>query len=173
MEIRSVLKGHNLFKLLTVDEVSRISEFSAEKRFRKNETIYTRQKAVSHVFLNLDGAIDLRLPARPPEFSFIIAKVEKGELFGVASLLGSERYTATAVAVEDSTVLALEARPLRELLRNNTPAGYHIINQVALVYFGRYMKVMTKLQDVISQISLVHLETEKEERKWTRTALSS
>ena len=63
--------------------------------------------------------------------------------------------------------------PLRELLRNNAPSGYHIINRVALVYFGRYMKVMKKLQDVIGQISLVHRATEKEEREWTRTALSS
>jgi signal-transduction protein with cAMP-binding, CBS, and nucleotidyltransferase domain len=155
MEIESVLKGHNLFKLLTVDEVARINEFSSEKRFRKNETIYTYQKAVSHVFLHLDGSIDLRFPAKPSDFSFVISKVEKGELFGVASLLGSERYTATAVAVGEATVLALEARPLRELLRNNTPAGFHIINQVALVYFGRYMKVMKRLQNVISQISLV------------------
>lgn len=156
MEIKSVLKGHNLFKLLTVDEVAQISDFSSEKKFRKNEIIFTYQQAVSHVFLNLNGVIDLRLPAKPSEFSFVVSKVEKGELFGVASLLGSERYTTTAVAVGDSTVLALEARPLRELLQHNTHAGFHIINQVALVYFGRYMKVMTKLQDVISQISLVH-----------------
>jgi len=155
MEIENVLKGHNLFKLLTVDEVARISDFSSEKRFRKNETIFTHQKAVSHVFLNLSGVIDLRLPAESSEFSFVISKVKKGELFGVASLLGSERYTATAVAVGDSTVLALEARPLRELLQHNTHAGFHIINQVALVYFGRYMKMMKKLQNVISQISLV------------------
>jgi signal-transduction protein with cAMP-binding, CBS, and nucleotidyltransferase domain len=173
MEIGSVLKGHNIFKLLTVDEVARISEFSSEKRFRRNETIYTREKAVSHAFLNLSGVIDLRLPAKPPVYHFTIDKIGEGELFGIASLLGSERYTASAVAVEDTIVLAMEARPLRALIQSNSTAGYRIINQVALVYFGRYMTVMGKLQDMFSQITRMHQAIEKEERKWTKTALSS
>jgi len=156
MEIGNVLKGQNLFRLLTGDEISQISEFSAEKRFRKNEIIHRHQQAVSHVFLNLEGDVELRLPARLPEYSFIITKVARGELFGVASLLGSERYTATAVAVADTIVLALEVRPLRELLQRNTAAGYQIINKVAQVYFSRYMRVMKNLQDVINQIPLVH-----------------
>ncbi len=59
------------------------------------------------------------------------------------------------MTVDEAIVLALEAKPLRELLKKNTTAGYHIINQVALVYFGRYMSVMKNLQDVIAQIPMV------------------
>jgi len=156
MDVGNVLKGQNLFRLLTGDEVSQISEFSSEKRFRKNEIIYHHNKAISHVFLDLEGAVELRLPAKLPEYSFVVAKVRRGELFGVSSLLGAERYTATAVAVQETYVMAMEAKPLRKLLQQNTAAGFHIINKVAQVYFGRYMRVMQNLQDVINQIPLVH-----------------
>jgi signal-transduction protein with cAMP-binding, CBS, and nucleotidyltransferase domain len=155
MSIEKMLKGNVLFGSLSVDEVDRISTFSSVKEFRKDETIFTFNQASSHFYMMMDGSVYLQLPANPPEFSFAISKIQKGELFGLSPLLDSRRYTSTARCYAATRVLSIEAKPFREILRSNYPAGFTIMNQVARIYFGRYIDVLKRFQDVVGQISLV------------------
>ena len=103
----------------------------------------------------LEGSVDLRLPANPPDYSFVIARIEQGELFGLSPLLDSERYTASALCRGDTDLLSIEAVPFRELLRANDLAGFNIMNQVAHIYFTRYIDVLKNLQGVVNQISMI------------------
>jgi CRP/FNR family cyclic AMP-dependent transcriptional regulator len=155
MTIERTIRGHEMFGALSAKEVSLISGVSSEKHFEAGDVIYRHEGRVSHVFLNLEGQILLRLPAQSGEISLVISRVDPGELFGVAPLLGAERHTATAVAAEPSDVLAIEARPLREILQGNPVAGMQLIGRVARVYFDRYVAVMNSLQGVVNQISLI------------------
>lgn len=150
-----ILKGHELFASLTVNEVHRLSAFASEKEYQAGETIFDYNQPCSHFFMLKEGAVYLLLPANPPEFSFAISKVEKGELFGLSPLLNTPRYTSTAKCYQPTKVLSIEAKPFRELLQANSTAGLDIINRVALIYYSRYLNVLKKLQDVVSQVSLV------------------
>jgi len=134
---------------------TRSAVFSSVKKFGFDEAIFKYNGAGSHVYMLMKGLVYLRLPANPPEFSFIISKIEKGELFGLSPLLDSPRYTATAHCYEETEVLAIEAKPFRELLLKNNLVGFSVINQVAHIYFTRYIDVLKNLQGVISQVSLV------------------
>jgi CRP-like cAMP-binding protein len=156
MGLEKMLKGTELFGSLNVDEVHRVSTFSSMKEFKAGETVFTFNKSASHFYVLMEGTIYLQLPANPPEFNFAISKIEKGHLFGLSPLLDVPRYTSTAYCYEDVKVLCVEAKPFRELLRHNYTAGFPIINQVARVYFNRYMEVLKRLNDVVSQISLIH-----------------
>ena len=120
MGIDRVLKGHDIFRLLSVEEANQISGFSTVKKCSKDDRVFDYNDPASHVYMLMKGAIYLRLPANQPDFSFIISKVEKGELFGLSPLLDSPRYTSTAQCTEDTEVLSIEARPLRELLKGNS-----------------------------------------------------
>lgn len=155
MSIDRMLKGHELFGLLSVEEVNKISTFSSVKEYRAGETIFEYNQVSSHLYMLMEGSVYLQLPANPPEFSFAISKIEKGELFGLSPLLDSPRYTSTARCSEPTKVLSIEAKPFRELLEMNCPAGLDIINRVARIYFTRYLDVLQRLQDVVSQISLI------------------
>ncbi len=155
MSLEKVIKGHDLFQSLTVDEAHRLSDFSSMKEYQPDEFIFKFGGAGSHIYMLMKGAVYLRLPANPPEFSFVISKIEKGELFGLSPLLDSPRYTATAQCMEATEVLAIEAQPFREILKNNCPVGYDIINSVAHIYFTRYIEVLKSVQGVLGQISLI------------------
>lgn len=155
MGIDTMLKGHELFQSLNVDEVSRLSTFSSVKEYQSGEAIFEYNRASSHFYMLMDGTVYLQLPANPPEFSLAISKLEKGELFGLSPLLKSPRYTSTAQCYTDAKALSVEAKPFRELLLLNCPAGLDIMNRVARIYFIRYLDVLKRLQDVVSQISLV------------------
>lgn len=155
MSIDRMLKGHDLFGSLTVEEANRLSGLSAAKDFVKGENIFKISGKAAHVYMLMKGTVDLLLPANPPDFSFVISRIEKGELFGLSPLLDSPRYTTTAVCASDSQILAIEAKPLREMLLANAPVGFNIMSQVAHVYFNRYVDVMKSLQNVISQVPLI------------------
>ena len=155
MIIDRLLKGHELFGALNVDEVHRISSFSSVKEYQAHETVYEHDQPCSHLFMLMEGSVYLQLPANPPEFSFLVSKLEKGELFGLSSLLNSPRYTVTAQCYQPTKVLAIEAKPFRKLLETNCPVGLDIMNRVAQIYFTRYLEVLKSLQGVVSQIALV------------------
>ena len=155
MIIDKMLKGHELFASLNVDEVNKLSTFSSVKEYKADEMIFELNQSCSHFYMLMEGVVYLQLPANPPEFSFTVSKIEIGELFGLSPLLNSPRYTSTAKCYEKTKVLSIEAKPFRDLLLENCPAGLDIINRVARIYFTRYLEVLKRLQDVISHISLI------------------
>ena len=155
MGIDKVIKGHDLFRALTVNEAHRISDFSSMKKYQPDEFIFKHSDEGFHVYMLMEGAVYLRLPANPPEFSFIISKIGKGELFGLSPLLDTQRYTASAQCMEPTEVLVIEAQPFRDILINNCSVGFAIINRVAHIYFTRYIEVLKSIQGVLGQISLI------------------
>lgn len=155
MSIDTMLKGHDLFRSLSVEETHRISDFSKVRTYAGGEVVFEFGSQCFHIFMLMDGLVDLRLPANPPEYSFVISKIEKGELFGLSPLFDSRKYTSTALCREKTEVLSIEAKPFRELLQKNHLAGFNIMSQVARIYFGRYIDVLKNLQAVVSQIPLI------------------
>jgi len=155
MSVGKMLKGHDLFASLSVEEMNQISNLASSKTYAADETIFKYNGAGSHVYMLMSGSVYLRLPANAPDFSFVISKIEMGELFGLSPLLDSPRYTSTAQCTEECEVLAIEAKPFRELLRNNHLVGFNIMNQVAHIYFSRYIAVLKNVQSILNQIPLI------------------
>jgi CRP-like cAMP-binding protein len=151
-----ILKGHDLFKSLNVDERQALSEISSVKEFKKGEIIFKYKQAVSHFYILMSGEVYLQLPADHPEFNLPVSKVEKGELFGLSPLLKSPRYTLTAQCFKATKALAVEAKPFREMLRSDSNAGLDILNQVAHIYFMRYLDLIKRLHSVVGQVTLKH-----------------
>ncbi|MCP4686305.1 MAG: cyclic nucleotide-binding domain-containing protein, partial [bacterium] len=115
MSIDRILRGHDVFQSLSLEQAHALSGFSSLKQLEAEETVFTYNGAAGHVFMLMKGAVELRLPARQDDFSMVISKVETGELFGLSPLLDSPRYTSTAQCREVTEVLSIEAKPLREL----------------------------------------------------------
>lgn len=156
MTIDRRLKGYALFHDMTTDELARLSGVSHTKELAKGEVIHRHGQAVSHVFMLLSGAVALQLYTPPSKVGFCIARVAEGELFGVAPLLGMERYTATAVTESPCEVMAIEAWPLLDLIRANPRLEVQVLGRVARVYYERYTEVLRTLQRVVEQIPLLH-----------------
>ena len=155
MNVDRTLKGHELFRSLGLDEAHGISDFSSVKNFHANEFVFKHNDYANHVYMMMKGSINLRLPASEKDISLVISRIEPGELFGLSPLLDSPRYTASAQCREDSEVLSIEAKPFRELLKRNYLTGFNVMNQVAHIYFERYIDVLKNIQGVVNQISMI------------------
>ncbi|MBU0982776.1 MAG: cyclic nucleotide-binding domain-containing protein [candidate division Zixibacteria bacterium] len=155
MSKNDTLKGHEIFKSLNVEETHKLSTFSSVKKFNTGENVFECGRPCTHVFMLMSGSVNLRLPGSPAEFSIVVSKVNKGELFGLSPLLDSKRYTTTAQCESDAEVLAIEAKPFRELLKGNCPVAMDVLNRTARIYFARYLDVLGNLQAVVNQIPLM------------------
>jgi CRP-like cAMP-binding protein len=155
MSVIKMLKGHQLFQSLSFEEVNEISAFSGIKDFEKDEKIFDSGGIGSHFFVMQEGCVNLRLPAEAHEASLMVGRMEKGDIFGLAALLGAGRHTTTAQCAEPSKVLAIEVEPLRALLKRNSPVGLHIMSVAAQAYFTRYIETLRRVQKVINEIAAI------------------
>ena len=150
----TVLRGHEVFASLNVNEMDELSSFSSAEQFKEGEIIFKHNQVGTHVYLLMEGVVYLQLPVNPPEFSLTISKVEKGELFGISPLLNLSHYTSMARCFTDTKALVIAAEPFRELLRSNCPVGLDVANRVAHIYFTRYIDLLKRLQNVVNQTTL-------------------
>jgi len=155
MSVTKMLKGHELFRSLSFEEVEKISSFSGLKEFSKDENVFTSGVVGSHFFVLQEGRVNLRLPADAHEASLVVGRIEKGDIFGLAPLLGAGRHTTTAQCAEPCKVLAIQVEPLRELLEQNSLVGLHIMTVAAQAYFTRYIETLNRVQKVINEIGAI------------------
>jgi len=155
MDSNQLLKGHELFRSLTIEEADSLSNFSTTRRFDTGQLIFNFNAPSTHVYMLMNGAVDLRLPGDPGGSELVVSKIAIGELFGLSTLLDSDHYTTAAQCTAPSEVLAIEAKPLRDLLHQNCPVALEVLNQVARIYFSRYLGLLSNLQSVVNQIHLV------------------
>ena len=148
MSDETILKGHDVFASLTVDEINTLSTFSSVKEFSARDVIFENDLAAFHVYILMEGLVYLQLPAKLPEFTIPISKVEKGEMFGISPLLGSPRYTLAAQCYKDTKALAIETEPFLELLQQNRLASQDIMTRVANIYFARYLDIIKRMQNI-------------------------
>jgi CRP-like cAMP-binding protein len=147
------LKKHEVFGLLNPDEVKRLSAVSGVMALKDGEKVYSEGIPASHIFILLKGRVELkRLTKGEP--SLLIDDLIAEDIFGVSSLLGADRYLLNAECVEDSEVLKIEGKTLRQIFDQNTVVGYAMQRRVSQIFFKRYLNVMERLQAVVQSIPI-------------------
>lgn len=154
MDIVVTLQGHAFFAPFPPEQVEAISRFTTPATLRKGDVVHQMGQKANHVFLLQEGRVDLRLQSRRRDPGLLISRLSPGELFGIAPLLGSDRYTTQAVCTDDSTILFIEAKPLVELLQANPQISCLILRGVARSYFTRYVSLAELVQRFLSDPSL-------------------
>jgi len=138
----SSVDRHLLFEQLSEDELARIDKFSSIRTCKEGETLYRAGAPASHIYVNLHGVIYLLLAGHASKSQPLLSEVLAGEIFGVASVVGSRRYTTDAVTAQECRILSIEAQPFLGLLHNNPLAGMRFTQGVARVYMDRYLDLM-------------------------------
>ena len=86
--------------------------------------------------------------------SFLVDDLTPGNIFGVSSLVGKDRYLLNAECVDDSEVLKIEGKALRQILDENPQVGYAMQRRISQIFYKRYVDAMERLQTVIQAIPL-------------------
>ena len=147
------LQKHELFGLLSPIEIKRLSVASGVARLKQGDRIYSEGVPASHLFVLINGRVELRRPTTGGA-NLLMDDLIAGSIFGVSSLMGADRYLLNAECVEDSEVLKIEGKVLRQILDENPVVGYAMQRRVSQIFFNRYLNAMERLQTVVQAIPI-------------------
>ena len=154
MIARRMLTGHVFFSQFPPEEVDTISKFSADRKLEKGDVVYGPNRKATHVFVLLDGQVELRLPSGINEMGFTVSRVGKGEFFGIAPLLNQSHYTTSALCTKPSRVLFIETKPFMEMLQQYPLVGLKLMHIVAGAYFDRYQNLIERVQKALTDLAV-------------------
>jgi CRP-like cAMP-binding protein len=94
-----------LFSGFGEQQLAEILREARSTRYARNSVVFEQGEEVHSFFLLLHGHVRASKTTAGGE-QIVVRYVAPGEIFGVAPAIGMTRYPATAVAVDDSVVLA-------------------------------------------------------------------
>jgi CRP-like cAMP-binding protein len=147
------LEKHELFGLLSPNEIKRLSAVSGVAKLKEGDRIYSEGVPASHLFILIKGRVELKRPTKGG-ISLLVEDLIAGGIFGVSSLMGTDRYLLNAECVEDSEVLKIEVKVLLQILDENPVVGYALQRRISQIFFKRYLNSMERLQTVVQAIPM-------------------
>lgn len=134
----SDLKGIDLFSTFSDRQLQQIAKITRKRSHRIHAVVYHKDQPAEEVFVVVKGLVSLRSPETKDQLATAFELCEPGDIFGTASLMKHSLYTLTAVCVEETHLLALDAHKLLKLCEVDFELGYKLMRKVARLYFDRH-----------------------------------
>jgi CRP-like cAMP-binding protein len=144
-----------VFELLSDEQLEEIAKITEKKNYKIHEHICERGKAAKHLFVVKKGLVSLRRIEPGDEVGIAFETREPGELFGAASFMKPQEYTLTAMCLQDTEVMAIDADRLFELCERDTAVGYQLMLKIAQIYFERYKVAKRSLHGMVRMPTVI------------------
>jgi CRP-like cAMP-binding protein len=151
----SDLRQHEMFGIFTDAQLSKLAQITEKRAYKKREYIYQRGNRATHVLLVQKGLVSLRDIGSGDLVGISFETCGPGELFGIASLMKSKEHSLTAVCLEDSEVLAIEASALLKFSEEEPGLGNWFMLTIAELYFKRYQHCKKQLFDMVKAPTII------------------
>jgi CRP-like cAMP-binding protein len=138
-----------VFDLLSDDQLEEVAKITEKESYKIHDHIYERGNPATHLFVVKKGLVSLRRIDPGDEVGIAFETREPGELFGAASFMQPQEYTLTAVCLQDTTVMAIDADKLFELCHRDPAVGYELMLKIAQIYFERYKTAKRNLYEMV------------------------
>lgn len=143
--LEPTLKQHPFFKDLAAKDIDFIVGCTTHKVFKEGDTILKEGDDADKFYLVRSGKVAVYISA-PSEIT--IQTIGEGEILGWSWLIPPYRYRFSARAVENTRVLALDGKCLREKCEKNTALGYKLLKQLVNVLTERLEATRLQLLDI-------------------------
>lgn len=162
--------GIPIFASFSPDHLDEIAAQTDLLEFNPEEVIFSAGENASKLYGVINGSVELIMVAedkilktdvRHEEYArskiemstrdIVVDTVGEKEIFGWSSFTSSGRYTAKAVCVEPTRVIAVQANNLKDFLAKNPKKGYPFMQGLVEVISQRLAKRTDKLIEGWSQ----------------------
>ena len=115
-----VLRRFPFFSFMRHDQLSEVAMITDEVKIQKGKYLFEADEDANFCYVLLEGVIDLHyivVDEYEPELrnEFVVGTINPGEMLGISAVIEPYVYTASAVAVNDSRLLKIDAVALNEL----------------------------------------------------------
>ncbi len=124
-----ILRNIPLFQLLDDQEAALLCQHLDEKQYLAGQRIFSTGDEGGTMYLVESGQVELFVTDTNDE-RVHLAYVDKGELFGDLSLLVNEPRSASAQAVENSTVFIVDRHDLEMLVKSHPHAALDMMSML-------------------------------------------
>ena len=151
MSSLSLVEEAELFKGLSHTALEKITAFCQEATYPRGDTIYTEGDETQHVYVLNYGLVTLRVDVPGNKEKMMITAIrDRGETFGWSALIAPHIHTATAICLEPTKLLVIDANKLMRLLEEDPQSGFIVMKNVATLIASRLRKTRTGLSSALS-----------------------
>ncbi|HQP07622.1 MAG TPA: cyclic nucleotide-binding domain-containing protein [Anaerolineaceae bacterium] len=146
-----VLAVAGIFPGLEPAQLTSLSGMLFEKQVQKDEVLFKQGDPASIVYMVQKGQILIRYKPYDGD-ELTVGTIGPDGILGWSAALGHPRYTSRAVAVEDSTLLAIYGTRLRCLCLKQPETGAMILDRLASGIAGRLQSTEALVHLLSSEI---------------------
>lgn len=145
------LKRTELFNGLMDSQLEALLSRSIFKSYSEGATLFLQGEEANHLFILIKGLIELTIKTKE-QAQFVASKIEKeGAVFGTASLMEPFQYNVSATCIKPSEVLMINAKWLRERMKEDPKMGLEIMKKLATLYFSRLNTLRVGVSNFIKE----------------------
>ena len=142
----AVLRQSLIFSGLNEEELAKLAGMAIEHSFMPGEFIFWEGDAPDWFYIIREGKIKV-LKHSSLGKEFIIAFFSPGEMFGEVAVFGNKPYPASAQAVVETKILAVNARDFLSFLAAHPTVALRIIS----ILGGRLRDAQSRLRDLAGE----------------------
>ena len=113
-------------------------------------TVLQQGAPADYLYLVMSGMVEMTY--KPYDgIPITISHVEKDGLFGWSAVVGSEKYTSSAIAIEKLETLRIRGSALRKLCVEHPQAGREILERLASSVSSRVNDAQRQVKSMLEQ----------------------
>jgi CRP-like cAMP-binding protein len=148
LDAESTLAHCVLLEPLSEEQIAALADHSRIVTLKEGEALFDQNTVAHSLFVVAGGRLAIRL-ATPAGRIIEVVEVGQYALSGWSSLVAPHVYVAEASALEDSTILAISADEVEDILLREPAAGYQVMKQLAGVISTRLRDIKEELIEVL------------------------
>lgn len=137
-----IIEESDLFKGLNPEIISHIAENMIEEFYSKGSFIFKETYLAEHFYILEEGEIRLSV-GEQGRVTHLVSN--PGEAFGWSSLVGRDRYTASAECLAPSKVIRIEKDRINKIFENDPASGLVFFRRLAGIIGERLMRTYSAL----------------------------
>jgi signal transduction histidine kinase len=153
--ISKALGESGLFSDLSDRERDKIARLSREMTFETGDVLFREEDSADNLYLVLQGtlAVEVALMGRQKRRCATIATARRGESVGWSAGIDSDKYLASAYAVEKTTAVVIDKRAFRNFFVDNPSSGLRLMGKLVDLGRSRLIRTTEILANMLSTAS--------------------
>ena len=107
-------------------------------------------KTAEYLYLITDGKVEILYKPYDGQ-PMTVTRVERGGLFGWSAVVGSEKYTSSAIAIEALEAVRVRGSDLRKFCVEHPEAGKLILENLARAVSSRWKDANDQVKSILEQ----------------------
>ncbi len=145
MDIQKLLASFELFKGLTEADLGLIAEKAIKVEFDENQEIFHEQSTESDLYILTEGRVQI-IGALGKTDSATIHTILPGKLFGEFAFIDGEPRSASALAIQKTTVFKIPSSAIYEIFDQDSRMGYITMRNLARILARRIRQTAHELR---------------------------